>query len=80
MTTILDYQGERVVLAGRFVIAPTKRTRTLAKLFIRQFATLDTFGIYPLTAESIASEALQKYMGAKVVEIKGPKPKKGRIY
>ncbi len=80
MTTTLDYQGERIVIKGHRVTAPTKRTRLLARIFIRKFVALDTFAVYPITEEILASNALQKYLGAKVIKVTVPKLKKGMLY
>lgn len=63
---ILDYQGEEIRLERNTIRTEQPETKALAELALTIF---DTVGFYPLEFESIASAAIQKYMGAKVIQI-----------
>ena len=66
---ILNYQGQEIRLEGNTITTADALTKSLAEGAVEQFVNRDLLGSYWPNNESIASAAIQKYMGAEMVSM-----------
>ena len=66
---ILNYQGQEIRLEGNTITTADALTKSLAEGAVEQFVNRDLTGSYWPNNESIAANALMKYMGAEVVSM-----------